>query len=146
MVNKSALDTLIGIASAASDEAAQRMGRAVMTAENAEQKLALLLQYRDEYGHRFNQSLAVGLPAAGYQNFRNFMDKLDHAIASQQQVAGQARHSVEFERCEWQACERKRLSYDTLAVRAQKAAQQKESRRDQKQMDEHATRALLFKR
>jgi flagellar FliJ protein len=57
-----------------------------------------------------------------------------------------AHKRVEKERAAWQACERKRMSYDTLATRAQKAQQVKENKRDQKQMDEHAARQLLYKR
>ena len=140
-MSSSALDTLIELATAASDEAAQRLGRAVGAAADADKKLELLLQYRDEYGERFNQALRQGLSPAGYQNFRNFMDKLDAAIGSQQRAVETARQSVESERGLWQASEKKRMSYDTLASRAQKQADQREAKRDQKQMDEHAARS-----
>jgi flagellar FliJ protein len=140
-MTSSALDTLIELATAASDEAAQRLGRAVAAAADADQKLELLMQYRDEYGQRFNQALQQGLSPTGYQNFRNFMDKLDAAIGSQQRAVDAARLSVNTERGNWQASEKKRMSYDTLASRAQKQADQREAKRDQKQMDEHAARA-----
>lgn len=145
-MTSSALDTLIELASAASDEAAQRLGRAVAAAADADKKLELLLQYRDEYGERFNQALRQGLSPAGYQNFRNFMDKLDAAISSQQNAVDMAKRSVENERDQWQASEKKRMSYDTLATRAQKQIEKREQKRDQKQMDEHAARAPLHRR
>jgi flagellar FliJ protein len=50
------------------------------------------------------------------------------------------------ERSAWQSSERKRMSYDTLAVRAEKAELQKENKRDQKLMDEFATRQANYKR
>ena len=131
---------------AASHHPPPRGGGAGGAAADADQKLALLLQYRDEYGERFNQSLRQGLSPAGYQNFRNFIDKLDAAIAGQQQAVQQAKHSVERERGQWQASEKKRMSYDTLATRAQKQADLREQKRDQKQMDEHAARAPLHRR
>lgn len=146
MSKQSALDTLIELATTASDEAAQRLGKAIAAADNADQKLSLLLQYRDEYGERFKQSLKAGLSAAGYHNFRNFMAKLDEAIDSQHQLVDAARGTVDFERGQWQASERKRLSFDTLAARAEKAAEQRDNKRDQKLMDEHAMRTPLFKR
>lgn len=145
-MTSSALDTLIELATAAADEAAQRLGQALATAEDAGKKLELLIQYRDEYAQRFNAALRAGLSPAGYQNFRNFIEKLDAAISSQQLVVQQARQAVDAERGNWQASERKRMSFDTLATRAQKAAGQKASRQDQKQMDEHASRTPLFKR
>lgn len=145
-MSSSALETLIELATAASDEAAQRLGRAVSAAADADKKLELLVQYRDEYGERFNQSLRQGLSPSGYQNFRNFMDKLDAAIASQQKTVAQAQLMVDNERGQLQACEKKRLSYDALATRAQKQIEQREQKRDQKQMDEFASRALLHRR
>jgi flagellar FliJ protein len=145
-MTSSALETLIELATAASDEAAQRLGRAVSAAADADKKLELLVQYRDEYGERFNQSLRQGLSPSGYQNFRNFMDKLDAAIASQQKTVAQAKVMVDNERGQLQACEKKRLSYDALASRAQKQIEQREQKRDQKQMDEFASRALLHRR
>ncbi|HEX2603708.1 MAG TPA: flagellar export protein FliJ [Oxalicibacterium sp.] len=146
MANPSALETLIELASRDTDEAAKRLGKCVAAAEEAEKKLALLTQYREDYAQRFQQSLTAGLSANGYHNYQVFLGKLEQAIAGQQLVVKDAHQRVEKERAAWQACERKRMSYDTLATRAQKAQQVKENKRDQKQMDEHAARQLLYKR
>ncbi|HTH44899.1 MAG TPA: flagellar export protein FliJ [Oxalicibacterium sp.] len=146
MANPSALETLIELAARETDEAAKRLGKCVAAAEDAEKKLALLKQYMDDYAQRFQQNLTSGLSANGYHNYQVFLSKLEQAIAGQQQLVQDAHQRVERERTAWQACERKRMSYDTLATRAQKAQQIKENKRDQKQMDEHAARQLLYKR
>lgn len=146
MATSSALETLIELASQQTDEAAKRLGRAIRTGEEAEQKLQLLLQYRDDYMNRFQSSLQSGLSAAGYRNFQLFLDKLDEAIKGQQRIVQDAQRRVTRERGAWQDSERKRMSYDTLATRAQKAHDLKEARRDQKQTDEFAARRLLYKR
>lgn len=146
MTRQSPLATLIELATTATDQAAQRLGQSIARASDAEKKLALLVQYRDEYGQRLNQTLAAGLSAAGYQNFRNFIETLDQAIISQQQVLEQARDTVAFHRAAWQDSERKRLSFGTLAARAEMAAGKQESRREQKRTDEHAARALQARR
>jgi flagellar FliJ protein len=146
MATSSALDTLIGLAVKETDAAAKRLGHAIRSCEEVEQKMTLLLQYRDDYAARFQQSLAAGLNAMGYRNFQLFIDKLDGAIASHQLVVLDAKHRIELERSAWQASERKRMSYGTLADRAVKAEQQKEAKRDQKSTDEHAARALQYKR
>lgn len=146
MATPSALDTLIELATKQTDEAAKRLGRAIRTTEEAEQKLQLLLQYRDDYMTRFQTSLQSGLSAAGYRNFQLFLDKLDEAIKGQQRVVQDTQRRVTKERDAWQDSERKRMSYDTLATRAQKVLQLKETRRDQKQTDEFAARRLLYKR
>ena len=146
MATSSAIHTLIELATQETDEAAKRLGRAVRADEETQQKLALLLQYRDDYAARFQASTAAGLSATGYRNFQVFIDKLDSAIAGQQEVVREAQRRVGQARSAWQESERKRMSYDTLAARAQKEEQKKENKRDQKESDEHAARLMLYKR
>lgn len=146
MATSSALDTLIELASKESDDAAKRLGHCMKALEEAEQKLVLLMQYRDDYAARFQESLTTGLTAMGYRNFQLFMDKLEQAISGQQMVVRQAQLRVEHERSAWQASERKRMSYGTLANRALKARQLADNKRDQKQTDEHAARSFLYKK
>jgi flagellar FliJ protein len=146
MTNISALETLIELATNEADEAAKRLGQAIRATEDTEQKLALLLQYRDDYGARFQSGLSAGITAMGYRNFQTFLEKLDSAIAGQQQIVLDARKRADDERSAWQASERKRMSYGTLATRAQKEELRQENKRDQKLMDEHATRQASYKR
>jgi flagellar FliJ protein len=146
MATRSALETLIELATTQTDEAAQRLGRAIRACADTEQKLALLLQYRDEYESRFRAGLTSGISASGYRNFQLFLEKLDTAIAGQQQIVHDAKSRIVAERGAWQSCERKRMSFDTLATRAQQAELKKESKRDQKMTDEFVTRQLNYKR
>lgn len=142
----SAIDTLIELATNATDVAAKRLGHAIRAGEEAQKKLELLCQYREDYAARFQASLAVGLSATGYRNYQVFLEKLDHAIAGQQLVVRDTERRIVEERTSWQASERKRMSYGTLATRALKEEQRKESKRDQKQTDEHAARQGHYKR
>jgi len=146
MATSSALGTLIDLATKETDDAAKRLGVAMKGVEAAEQKLALLNQYRDDYMVRFQSNLSTGLSAMAYANYQQFIGKLDQAIQSQQLVIRDAKLRVDREQQAWQASERKRMSYGTLAERAEKAELAKENKRDQKQMDEHAARRLLYKR
>lgn len=146
MASKSALDTLIELAAAETDEAAKRLGNAIRATDRAEKKLELLQKYRDEYSSRFQAKMAQGVSPMGYRNFQAFIGKLDEAIAGQQQVVQDAEQGVTRERGAWQESERKRMSYDTLATRQQQQELKLENRRDQKQNDEFATRAGLLKR
>jgi flagellar FliJ protein len=146
MATPSALETLIELATSATDEAAKRLGHAIRATEKAEKKLELLQQYREEYAARFQAKMAQGLSPAGYRNFQAFIEKLDAAISGQQQVVQDAENGVVREKGAWQASERKRMSYDTLADRALKKEQIRENRKDQKLNDEHAARQGQFKR
>lgn len=146
MATNSALETLIELTTNQTDEAAKRLGLAVRACEDTEQKLALLLQYREDYEARFKAGLAAGISATGYRNFQLFLEKLDTAIAGQQQIVLDARQRIVDERGAWQSSERKRMSYDTLATRVEQAKQHKENKREQKLMDEFATRQANYKR
>lgn len=146
MATPSALETLIELATTETEEAAKRLGLAVKAAADTESKLKLLQDYRTEYADRFQANMKVGFTAAGYRNFQVFLDKLDTAIAGQEHVVTEARKRVEERRAAWQAGERKRMSYGTLAARAKEEQQQRENKRDQKAMDEHAARQYLYRK
>ncbi|MBI3230636.1 MAG: flagellar FliJ family protein, partial [Burkholderiales bacterium] len=75
-----------------------------------------------------------------------FMAKLDNAIAGQHDVVKMAQRKIEQERAAWQEAERKRLSYEALEKRNVQTLLKKEAKRDQRAMDEHATRQFFYKR
>jgi flagellar FliJ protein len=146
MAQQSALETLIELAQRETDDAAKRLGVALKAVDEGEQKLAMLLGYRDDYALRLDAAQVAGITPMAYRNFVAFMDKLDIAINGQREVIKHAQHKSATEKAAWQACERKRLSYRTLNERAAAAALHKENKRDQKQMDEHAARQAYYKR
>jgi flagellar FliJ protein len=108
--------------------------------------LALLKQYRDDYAARFQAKMGQGVSPMGYRNFQAFIEKLDAAIAGQQQLVQEAEGGVAREKGAWQISERKRMSFGTLANRAMKEEQQRENKKDQKLNDEHAARQGQYKR
>jgi len=146
MANPSALETLIELAQRASDDAAKRLGSALKNVEEAEQKLKMLLGYRDDYAQRLDQAQMAGITPFAYANFVAFVGKLDNAINGQQEVVKHAKYKSELEKTAWQESERKRLSYRTLNDRAAAEALKIENKRDQKMMDDHAARTVRTNR
>ncbi|MFZ6709037.1 flagellar export protein FliJ [Undibacterium sp. TC9W] len=146
MALKSPISTLIEITEREVDDAAKLLGKAIRAHEDTEKKLSLLQQYRDDYAQRLQDGAAKGLTVSQYTNFLSFLAKLDSAIEGQKKVVMDAEHRIVMAKTEWQASEKKRLSYDTLQNRAQTVQQKKEAKRDQKQTDEMAARALFYKR
>lgn len=140
------LETLIELAHRETDEAARHLGEALRAGEDAAQKLDLLRQYRDDYAARCETNLAHGISATHFMNFQAFMQKLDYAIAGQQKIVDEAQQRVGQARTVWQACEQRKMSFVTLADRADKAAMRRESWREQKQNDEFAARQAQHKR
>jgi flagellar FliJ protein len=145
MANPNAIQTLIELSVREVDEHAKRLGLAMRAQTEQEEKLALLQQYRNDYEDRCQASLSTGLSTTEYQNYRVFLNKLEDAIAGQQEVIKIAIHKVAFEKLNWQTAERKRMSYDALAKRGQLQAQQQATKRDQKETDEYANRAFANK-
>jgi flagellar FliJ protein len=142
MANPSALETLIELAQRDSDDAAKRLGVALKAVEEAEQKLKMLLGYRDDYAQRLDQAQMAGITPFAYANFVAFVGKLDNAINGQQEVLKHANYKSDLEKTAWQESERKRLSYRTLNERAAAEALKIENKRDQKMMDDHAARTV----
>ena len=146
MANPSALETLIELAQRASDDAAKRLGAALKNVDDAEQKLKMLLGYRDDYAQRLDQAQMAGITPFAYANFVAFVGKLDNAINGQQEVVKHAKYKSDLEKSAWQESERKRLSYRTLNDRAAAEALKVENKRDQKMMDDHAARTVRANR
>lgn len=146
MASQSQLETLIELARRETDDAATRLGIALKATQDAEEKLNMLIGYRDEYSKRFETTQQAGITLMAYQNFQAFMGKLDQAIKGQEEIVQHARKRGEQERGAWQDAERKRMSYSTLNDRAQAMALKAENKRDQKAMDEHAARQAYYKR
>lgn len=146
MANPSALETLIDLANKETDEAAKLLGATLRAGEEADQKLELLMQYRDDYAARCQSSLATGISTTHFNNFQVFMQKLDHAIVGQQKVVSDAKQRIAQARTAWQVCEQKKMSFVTLADRASKEGARRELWLDQKQNDEFAARSTLYKR
>ncbi len=146
MAKQSALETLIELAQRDTDDAAKRLGAALKAVDDAEQKLTMLLGFRDDYGIKLEAAQIAGITPMAYRNFIAFVDKLDIAINGQRDVIKHAQHKSAHEKTLWQASERKRLSYRTLNERAATEALRLENKLDQKQMDEHASRQAYRKR
>ena len=146
MANPSALETLIDLAQRESDERARKLGVALKAVEEAQQKLTMLLGYRDDYARKLEAAQVAGITPFAYHNFVAFVGKLDNAITGQREVLRHAEHRSATVRQAWQESERKRLSYRTLSARAAQEALKLENKRDQKAMDEHAARSAHYKR
>jgi len=146
MATTSALQTLVDLAQRESDAAARRLGVALKAVEEAEQKLQMLLGYRQDYADRLDQAQMNGITPFAYANFVAFLGKLDNAINGQREVIKHAEYKADTERKALQESERKRLSYRTLNERAAAQALAIETRRDQKMMDDFAARTARMKR
>jgi flagellar FliJ protein len=142
----SALTTLIELAENDVENAAKNLGRMIKAKDDANEQLNLLSQYRDDYEARLLANAQQGLSVTQFANFQAFIVKLDQAIDGQKTIILDAEYRIEVAKKAWQECEKKRLSYQTLIDRNAALEVKKENKRDQKQTDERATRALFYKK
>lgn len=144
-MNKSfQLQPLLDLAQNRTDTATRELGALTVRDIEADRKLQLLIEYREHYRKRFQNSLGDGLHAAELGNYREFMSRLDQAIEQQRQVLATARENVAGGIRKLQQQQRALNSYDTLADRHRSAQRKIAENREQKTLDEHA--ANLFRR
>jgi flagellar FliJ protein len=146
MKTKFRLQTVHDLARERNVTAAAQLGALNSEAAKAEAKLNLLLQYREEYRARYRASVTGNLHSAGWQNFRDFLDKLDEAIEQQREAVLVSKQAAQQSRVEWQSTQRDVRAYDTLAERHDRAEAYRSKRVDQQLMDEIASRKHNRKR
>ncbi|MDR1163774.1 MAG: flagellar export protein FliJ [Candidatus Accumulibacter sp.] len=122
------------------DEATNRLARLIANEKNEKDKLELLDHYRGEYAARFHESSQNGLTPNEWKNYREFLDRLDEAIASQKKVVEQKIQDTRRGQEEWKAQQKKLKAFDTLAERHVAHEEVRESRLEQKRQDEFAIR------
>ena len=135
------LDILIELAQADSDEAVRQLGETMSKRSTAEERLALLIQYREEYFVKFRESVKTGIHAEAWRNFQTFIGKLDRAIEQQREAVGNAHKHVSDSQEVVQREQRKVGSFDTLRDREVVKVARREAKRDQNATDEFAARS-----
>lgn len=123
------------------DTAMQILAQAMQQLEQAEQQRTMLEQYQQEYQQQWQQVVQKGLKADLYRNFQGFFSQLELAVRSQNGQIEQCQANVQHKRQLLQEKQRKQKSYEVLITRAQTLQAKVENKRDQKLMDEFASRA-----
>ena len=133
------------VADIRTDTAAANLGTLMQNLQRQEAKLALLLQYREEYQERLRLANQRGLDGLALRNFHDFLERLERALAEQRASVAHAQRSVERGRDEWRSADQRSRAYDTLSQRFDKAARHRANTAEQKQQDAHAARLTTSK-
>lgn len=135
------IDTVVEIASQKRDDALRALGRVQHELEQARQQMAQLQDYAVESQTRWNHRATQGVSATLMQHQRQFMARIDHAVAFQRDVIAGIEQSLEQLRVEVTAAEREVASLHKYVERRQRAWQQEQQRQEQKATDETAANA-----
>lgn len=133
-----ALEPVAQVARDAVDGATRRLGEATTRLAEADRKLAMLIEYREEYQARFRDAVAAGMDSAGWRNFHAFMDKLEAAIETGRRQVALAQEAAAQAQAQWQEAQRRLKAYDVLAERHERSEAKREARVEQRRTDEQA--------
>ncbi|WP_153109247.1 flagellar export protein FliJ [Propionivibrio limicola] len=122
------------------DEATQHLARLIASERDARNKLDMLTQFRDEYVDRFRQATQNGITQREWQNYLEFLNRLDDAINAQRQAVAVQERNTAAGKEHWQQQRRKLKAFDTLANRHLTKENAAELKREQKMLDEFAAR------
>ncbi len=125
------------------DEAAERMGACNRRQREAQEKLALLERFRDEYEERLRQALRDDASPELILNHRRFLARLDDALILQREELARCAQRLEEAHRAWQAVRTRRRAFEVLEARADAEALAQAQRLAQKMLDEHASQKHL---
>ena len=134
------LKALLDLANTRMEDAARKLGELIANESQTQKKLELLEAYRSEYQSRFLEAARNGIGPDAWSNFSAFIGRLDEAITAQRRAVEQSREATASGQQTWLSERNKVKAFDTLSQRDQAAEAKKESRREQRQTDEHAAK------
>ncbi len=140
------LQPLLDMANSRMDDAARKLGELIASDRAVEEKLELLINYRQEYQARFIDAARNGIGPDAWRNYSAFLLKLDEAIAHQQRVASESKRRVEAGQQEWVDQRNRVKAFDTLSNRHQAQQARKEAKQEQRLTDEHAAKQFRDRR
>jgi flagellar FliJ protein len=143
MPTHSQLQTLLDLSQARLDDAARQLGQFLASEQADEQKLGLLMSYRDEYQLRFREAARCGMGRDEFNNFSSFLARLDEAIAQQHAAVANARQRTALGQQAWVDQRTQAKAFGTLSQRHKQRTMALESKREQRLSDEHATKRFL---
>ena|SRR5687768_12773013 len=141
MKNTFRLKVVQNLAQKASDDAATRLGLLNAEVAKQEQKLEMLIQYREEYRGRLRATLHQDVNTAAWMNLQQFLGKLDEAIDQQRAACAMAKQGVARGQVDWQSKQVQVKAFDKLEQRHHTVQLERVKKQEQRATDEFAARA-----
>lgn len=143
MTSPATLATLLELAEARKNKAAQVFAQAVAAHGHARERHTLIEGYRADYEARLRKQAGIGVDATLVGNYTRFIAQLSDALEQQRQEVLRCAAHMENMRAAFLAEERKLKSFEVLAQRDAQRLAATEAKRAQKQSDEYANRRSL---
>ncbi len=135
------IKTIVEIKAAQEKKSLEALGASQRKLLAAQAQVESLKKYRQEYQDRFNQLGGGGISVLKLQEFRSFMDKLDKAIAGQQQSLSECETDLMTKRKTWEAMHHRTQSLQKVCNSALAAEIKQDGKLEQLEQDERASRS-----
>ncbi len=122
-------------------DAAVNLGLAQRRLSEAKLRLEELLRYREEYSQRFSHSGGQGLRGVDFAEYRMFLNRLNLAIEQQRHQIETIRIETEQQRQAWLGKHVRAEALGKVEERYRREEAHVEDKREQKEMDEYASRS-----
>lgn len=135
-MERTTLKRLNDVSERQEDAVAAELADAVREIEVANERLAALQRYVDEYATLMEQGMERGMSAVDSRNYQQFMLNLGRSVAVQKRTLAAHREQFSVLQGRWHEARRRRQSYKVLLVRAEMRIRRTDLRRLQRELDE----------
>lgn len=134
------IKTVVEIKAAKEKNALEALGVVQKKRSTMQAQVEGLKNYRQEYQDKFDQLGSGGVNVAQFMEFRAFIEKLDKAITGQENLLNSLEADLMVKRKNWEQRHHETRSLQKICYSALEAEMQQESKREQIEQDERASR------
>ncbi len=128
------IDKIVALAASEERRLGQETGRSRRRLEEQLARLGELNAYRQTYAGKTQSGAAVS--AAHWQDYQNFLHRLDGAVRAQQQIVNDCEQSLEAHRQRWVAKRRRLESLERVLEKCRRHDSAFEAKLEQKAIDD----------
>ncbi|MFD1801133.1 flagellar export protein FliJ [Mixta tenebrionis] len=144
MAKSSPMHVLRNLAEQTLNDTTQELGKMRQLHANAAAQLEQLTRYEQEYSRQLQDAMsATGMPVVNLLSHQFFISSLSRVAKQHASHVEECQKSVDRALDSWKKDKQRLNAFETLISRADAVLQLKESRQEQKMMDEFAQRASL---
>ncbi len=134
------IKTIVDLKAAQEQDSLEALGVSQRKLMTLQTQVDGLKNYRQDYQDKFNRLGQAGANVGQLMEFRSFMAKLDQAITGQEYSLDQGKTEVANKRKIWESLHQRTQSLQKIYQAALKTEQKQESKAEQLEQDERASR------
>ncbi len=128
------IDRIVSLAASEERRLGEEAGRSRRRLDEQLSRLGELNAYRHTYAGK--SPSGSGVSAAQWQDYQNFLSRLDGAVRAQQQIVSDCEQNLEAHRQRWLAKRRRLDSLERVLEKYEQQDRALEERREQKALDD----------